>query len=137
MLASFHAKTTDLIDAIPETGKIDINGVDNNGVTPLHYAIIGSNPKIIVPHLLQKGADPNVADKKLVTPLHKAANFAKDMDIIDFLFNHPDVDVNYLDNWGRNALYYATINENGLRERIANLLRRKAPRKEKTNRMRW
>ncbi len=36
------------------------------------------------------------------------------------------MDVNYLNNWGRNALYYATINENGHGERIANLLKEKS-----------
>jgi ankyrin repeat protein len=103
MLASFHAKTTDLIDAIPETGKIDINGVDNNGVTPLHYAIIGPNPTIIVPHLLQKGANPNGAGRNGITPLHLATQFAKDVQLVEILLNHPDVDINRLDNAGRNG----------------------------------
>jgi ankyrin repeat protein len=193
-LASRHAKTTDVIDVVLETGKFDINGVDNDGKTPLHYAVEGSDRAIIVPHLIEKGADPNIGEKggitpvhvaaalnrdldildrlvsayenvnvnqcdcdgltalhsaalasnvtaarillskganpnaalqNGVTPLHLAAKFAKDIDIVELLLNHEDTNVNYSDNIGRKALDYATINESGLGERIVNLLKEK------------
>jgi hypothetical protein len=46
--------------------------------------------------------------------------------IIELLLNHPDVDVNRLDNAGRNALDYAMNNKKGHGERIANLLKKKS-----------
>jgi ankyrin repeat protein len=46
--------------------------------------------------------------------------------IIELLLNHPDVDVNRLDNAGRNALDYAMNNAHGHGERIANLLKKKS-----------
>jgi ankyrin repeat protein len=58
------------IDVILETGKFDINGGDNGGQTPLHYAIQGINPTINARHLIEeKGADPNIANANGVTPL--------------------------------------------------------------------
>jgi ankyrin repeat protein len=193
-VAAADEETTDLIDAILETRKFDINGVDSDGRTPLHHAISGTNREINARHLLEKGADPtirnnkgdtpfhlaaqfltdthvlglmlgneikidideknndgetalhlaidksnvtavrlllsnganpNVADKDGDTPLHWAAHYAKDMDIVDLLLNHPDVDVNCLDKWGINALQWATFNAHGFGKAIGNLLREK------------
>ncbi|XP_046649266.1 serine/threonine-protein phosphatase 6 regulatory ankyrin repeat subunit B-like [Daphnia pulicaria] len=128
-VVAFDAKTTDVIDAVLETGEFDINGGDNDGQTPLQYAMQGKNPTIIVAHLLQKGADPNVADKYGFMPLTMAVFSAKDVHMVELLLNHPDVDVNYLDNWGRNALDYAEGNKHGHGERIANLLKAKGAMK--------
>jgi ankyrin repeat protein len=44
-VAAANEKTADLIDAILETKKFDINGVDNDGNTPLHHAIMGSDSR--------------------------------------------------------------------------------------------
>nr|CAH0109905.1 unnamed protein product [Daphnia galeata] len=45
-VAAKWAKTREMIDVIQENGKFDINGVDNKGYTPLHYALLGTNPTI-------------------------------------------------------------------------------------------
>ncbi|XP_046635844.1 poly [ADP-ribose] polymerase tankyrase-1-like [Daphnia pulicaria] len=124
-LASIYAKTTDLIDEVLRKGEFDINGVDNDGNTPLHYAIEGMNPAIIIPHLILKGADPNVGNKNGVTPLHKAATYAKDVQVVELFLNNPDVDVNLMDDDGRTALEYAMDNKHGLGGKIANLLKGK------------
>jgi ankyrin repeat protein len=79
-------------------------------------------------HLLQNGANPNGAGKNGITPLQAAAAFAKDVRIVELLLNHPDVDVNRLDNAGRNALDYAMNSAHGHGERIANLLKKKKRR---------
>nr|CAH0100972.1 unnamed protein product [Daphnia galeata] len=60
--ASQYAKTTELIDVILETGQFDINGVDNDGETPLHYAINGRNPTI-ARHLIQREPIPKLPTK--------------------------------------------------------------------------
>jgi ankyrin repeat protein len=80
-VASQYAKTTELIDVILETGQFDINGVDNDGETPLHYAINGRNPTI-ARHLIQMGADPKIANYNGITPLESKA-----MDLIELITN--------------------------------------------------
>ena len=80
-VASPYAKTTELIDVILETGQFDINGVDNDGETPLHYAINGRNPTI-ARHLIQMGADPKIANYNGITPLESKA-----MDLIELITN--------------------------------------------------
>jgi ankyrin repeat protein len=122
-LTSFHAKTTKLIDVILEKGKFDINGVDNDGRTPLHHALQGINPTINTAHLLQKGADPGIADKNGVTPLHMAARNAETMDLIEILLNTEAVDVNCVDKQGRTPLACARVNKHGLSQRITARLR--------------
>jgi ankyrin repeat protein len=59
--------------------------------------------------LLSKGASPNVADENKITPLHKAAKFAKDPDIVELLLNHKEVEINCFDKNKQNALYYAKV----------------------------
>ncbi len=122
-LTSFHAKTTKLIDAILEKGKFDINGVDNDGRTPLHHALQGINPTINTAHLLQKGADPGIADENGVTPLHIAARNAESMDLIDLLLNTEAVDMNCVDKQGWTPLSCARDNKYGLGQRIIARLR--------------
>jgi ankyrin repeat protein len=80
--ASFSAKTTDIIDAILETGKFDINGVDSDGNTPLHYAMGGTNCEKNVPHLIRKGADPNIANNEGNKSFQLAPLFLTDTDVL-------------------------------------------------------
>ncbi|XP_046452784.1 putative ankyrin repeat protein RF_0381 [Daphnia pulex] len=110
--ASFLAKTTDVIDAILETGKFDINGGDREGVTPLHFAIMGTNLETIARHLIQKGADPNIANKRGNTALHFAALYAKTIETITLILENKQVDINHRDELGRTALHYAIEKKN-------------------------
>jgi ankyrin repeat protein len=102
-----YAKTTDLIDVIVETGKFNIKGVDNDGLTPLHHAIIGSFSKKNVPHLIKLGADPNIADKNGITPLHLAAKNEETTELIDIILENGQCNVNPVDNNGKTPLHYA------------------------------
>jgi ankyrin repeat protein len=115
----------DILNLLLESGKVDINEtIPRFGKTALHLAVLQSNTAVSR-FLLSKGANPNVTDKYGQTPLHLAAEYAKDMDIVELLLNHPDVDVNYFDNGGDSALDRAKYNKKGHGERIANLLKEK------------
>lgn len=70
-VASRYAKTTELIDIVLETDKFDINEGDNDGDTPLHYAMQSTN-KRIARYLIQKGANITIANAVGITPLHMA-----------------------------------------------------------------
>ncbi|EFX83083.1 hypothetical protein DAPPUDRAFT_240585 [Daphnia pulex] len=111
-LASLFAETTDLIDVVLESGKFDINGTDNVGSTPLHYAIMGANWEINTRHLIGKGADPNIADKKGNTPLHLAASHAKAIETISLILENQQVDINHINKGGGTALHHAIIAQN-------------------------
>jgi ankyrin repeat protein len=64
------------------------------------------------------GADPSIADKNRVTPLHLAARNAESMDLIELLLNTEAVNVNCVDNQGRIPLACARDNKHGLGEKI-------------------
>ncbi|XP_046651126.1 serine/threonine-protein phosphatase 6 regulatory ankyrin repeat subunit B-like [Daphnia pulicaria] len=106
-LASLTAKTTDLIDALLETEKFDISGTDNRGNTPLHHAILGSNCEINTRHLIGKGADPTIANKKGFTPLHYAARYAKTIETIRLIMENKQVDISSRDVNGWTPLHHA------------------------------
>jgi ankyrin repeat protein len=69
-LAAYFAKTTDTLKVILETGAFDVNRVDENGDTALFYALAGYNSPGNVCHLIEKGADPDIANRKNVTPMN-------------------------------------------------------------------
>jgi ankyrin repeat protein len=118
-VAAANDKTmADLIDAILETGKFDIDGVDNDGRTPLHYAIMGTNYERNVPHLIGKGADPSVPDNNGITPLHMAVIHAESLDLIDILLKTKKLDVNDYDDNGLAARDCARYNKHGLGDTI-------------------
>lgn len=52
--------------------RVDVNAADDEGRTPLVFAVIGENAAI-VKYLLDHGADPDKADDDGLTPLHSAA----------------------------------------------------------------
>jgi cytohesin len=122
-MAVWYDSDFEILNLLLESGKVDINETTEYGQTALHMAIRESNTAT-AEFLLSKGANPNVADKRGDTPLHWAARNAKDMDIVELLVNHKDVDVNYLNNnSGCSALDYAKKNKHGLSETIVNLLK--------------
>jgi ankyrin repeat protein len=107
-VASLYAETTDLIDVILETGKLDINGVDNNGWTPLHWAINKTSySKVNAGHLIRKGADPTIANKEGDTPLHWAASHAEEIETINLILENDQVDINSRNKNGWTALHRA------------------------------
>ena len=79
LLTPLHYASCNEINA-PETIVVllhygaDINAKDENGLTPLHYAV-RRNDQEVVKVLLNEGANVNVKDNDGLTPLH----FAKEI----------------------------------------------------------
>lgn len=48
-----------------------VNMTDEEGYTPLHLAVIAGN-KVIIRHLLSRGADVNIVDSELHSVVHWA-----------------------------------------------------------------
>ncbi|KAJ6172997.1 hypothetical protein N7485_005809 [Penicillium canescens] len=91
----------------------DINARDNQGATPLHYAI-SNHFDAVVKFLLEIGGDAAVGGINNRTVLHQLA--ARYMDgepigraLIDILLSH-DVKINRQDNNGNTALHLMTRN---------------------------
>ena len=86
--------------------KADINAVDNNGKTALHYACEGGD-LYSVKLLIKSGADINKRDILGKTMLMYAVE-NENFDLIKYLVEDLKVDINEKDDWGQNAIFYAT-----------------------------
>ena len=80
------------------------NAKDKHGWTPLHWAALGSNVKI-VRVLLKHGADPNAKDKYGWTPLHSVALMGR-VDVVKIMLEH-GADPRIADKEGHIPLDYA------------------------------
>ena len=68
---ALHGETSKLVTELAEDA-VDVNPRDDNGATPLHYAVYSSSPSA-VQILLDAGAEPNSLDDSLMSPLHYAS----------------------------------------------------------------
>lgn len=84
----------------------DINISDNNGKTALHYACEGGD-LYSVKLLIKSGADINKKDILGKTILMYAVE-NEHLDLIRYLVEDLKVDINEKDDWGQNAVFYAT-----------------------------
>ena len=84
--------------------KAFIDDKANEGGTPLHYAIVNNQVKVLR-LLLQEGANINLSDKKGITPLLLAIKRKANISIINTLLSfQPNIYLN--DNKGRTIFYY-------------------------------
>jgi ankyrin repeat protein len=95
-----------------------INAKDNEGLTPLHYAVVTGH-KDLVSLLIARGADINARDNRGATPLHLAVDRVQ-REIAHFLISR-GADINAQTNNGKTALAWAQ--ERGYSE-MAEFLRR-------------
>ena len=96
----------------------DVNAKDDNGWTPLHFAVYYGH-KEIVELLIAKGADVNAKDKNGWTPLHLAAENGRKQ--VAELLIAKGADVNAKDKNGWTPLHLAV---DGGHTEIADLLRK-------------
>ncbi len=124
-VAAFYATDTKIIDLLLEKKEtVNIDDCDKFGVTALHHAAMASNITT-ARHLLAKGADINRRDKRGLSPLHVAAFFAKDMDLINLFLNNTKIDLHYCDELGQNVIAYAQKNTYGMRKEIIDRVKEK------------
>ncbi|XP_068638058.1 ankyrin repeat domain-containing protein EMB506, chloroplastic-like isoform X2 [Aristolochia californica] len=91
------------MDKLIEHG-VDIDSVDKDGFTALHWAVMGKQ-EAVISHLLRKGANLHVSDKDGATPLHYAVQVGA-MQTVKLLIKYK-VDVNVADHEGWTPLHVA------------------------------
>ena len=56
-----------------QAARVDVNNRDHLGRTPLFISVKANKDTDLVKFLIQSGADPNISDNELNSPLHVAA----------------------------------------------------------------
>ncbi|XP_014230836.1 ankyrin-1-like [Trichogramma pretiosum] len=112
-------------DEIQQT--VQVNAVDNNGKTPLHYAVIRGS-KQIAEALLRRGADPTLVTANGSSLLHFFCQSRYNAELEELLFNDDKqqmVQIDAKDKLGNTPLHLAAANFEDTRQ-IEYLLRRGA-----------
>ena len=86
--------------------KADINAADNNGKTALHYSC-ECGDLYSVKLLIKNSADIHKRDILGKTILMYAVE-NENLNLIKYLVEELNVDINEKDDWGQNAIFYAT-----------------------------
>lgn len=86
---------------------IDVNSIDDSGLTPLSVAVEYKKMDII-PDLLSHGADPHDPDVDGNSLLHWAVRRLK-YQLVQYLLEH-NANPNYQNNQGQTPLYWMAIN---------------------------
>jgi len=92
----------------------DINGRDEMGCTPLHYAMHDDDQESrenftrCVGHLLKHGADVEAQNKRGSTPLHLAASRMSEKTVQFLIENNPDINIDLRNNNDQTALHKAS-----------------------------
>lgn len=85
-------------------GGVKINIADDDGDTPLHYAVKNNN-KAVVMQLLKCGANPKPINNRGTAPIFKATS----VEMLNFSIEHKLGDVAEKDKWGNTLLHDAML----------------------------
>ncbi|XP_033856922.3 transient receptor potential cation channel subfamily A member 1-like [Acipenser ruthenus] len=100
-----------LIEAIINTTDSEgLNVTDNKGNTPLHLAVKNKQSESCRT-LLELGADPNILNANLMSPLHMAINLRHN-EIVEVLLSHSSVDMNLEGDLGNTPVMLACSIDN-------------------------
>ncbi|XP_066508040.1 transient receptor potential cation channel subfamily A member 1-like [Hoplias malabaricus] len=95
---------------IQVAGLQDLNAVDEEGNTPLHWAV-QKDQRGSCSTLLSLGADPNILNKSLLSPLHLAVSLRHN-GLVEQLLSHSQTDVNLEGDLGNTPLILAASVDN-------------------------
>jgi ankyrin repeat protein len=101
---------------------IDLNSKDNDGRTPLSWAVAEKGNREVVDLLLKRGSGINFQDDNGRTPLSWAVAVRGNQEVVELLLGEDDIDLNSKDNDGRTPLSYA-VTKRGNEEVVELLLR--------------
>ena len=85
-------------------GGVKINIADDDGDTPLHYAVANNNKAVVI-ELLKCGANPKILNNRGATPIFKA----KTVDMINFSLKHKLGSIAEKNKWGNTLLHDAML----------------------------
>ncbi|URA09700.1 ankyrin repeat domain-containing protein [Thermospira aquatica] len=105
LLLAISQKNFEAVQNAIETKKASVAYRDVNKRTPLHWAVIAGDLKIVA-YLVHKGADLEAREKNGATPLHFAA-YSKNLDIVKYLIQK-GASINAQDSFGWTPLHYYT-----------------------------
>ena len=100
---SFHNSTV-MIKYIVSLG-FDINNIDKNSWTPLHYAVRNNRELTVIKYLIESGADIKAVTKDGKNLLHFVA-FNNELSVVKYVLNL-GLDINTTDENGWTPLQYA------------------------------
>lgn len=86
---------------------IDLSEKDSERKTALHWAAVADNQDITRQLLTTQRVDVNARDNDGATPLHLAAGYGEEGDVVAVLLNAPQTDINARDKEGRTPLHRA------------------------------
>lgn len=121
LLEAIHSESIPTIEALVKAG-YDVNFNAMNAVQPLHYAIVSDAGGEMVPVLLKAGANPDVRNSEMDTPLIVASGLGLPI-IVDQLLLH-GCDVSAQGCEGYTALHHAI--QSGYMKIIDKLLKKGA-----------
>ncbi|MFA5306951.1 MAG: ankyrin repeat domain-containing protein, partial [Candidatus Babeliales bacterium] len=114
-IAAAHALPNVVDILLRYKDQIDINAQNNLGETPLHTSVRIAGTKeflysqkahLIIPKLINTGANPNIPIKSGATPLHTAILMHQDQ-IVATLLTAPTIDISIQNALGKTPLDYA------------------------------
>ncbi|KAL5602094.1 hypothetical protein FOBRF1_009627 [Fusarium oxysporum] len=112
-------KRTNFLDVLNRTGEVDPQIRDNDGLSPLHLAVMRS--EVEMSELKKLGLDLNFLTSDQQNVLHLACRARKASLVAQILETVPNIDMNQEDQFGRTPLHYAC--SSGDPEIVAWLLR--------------
>ncbi|MCX7882016.1 MAG: ankyrin repeat domain-containing protein [Brevinematales bacterium] len=105
LLLAISQKNFETVQHLIENKKASVFFRDVNKRTPLHWAVIAGDLKIVA-YLIYKGADIEAREKNGATPLHFVA-YSKNLDIVKYLIQNK-AEINATDYAGWTPLHYYT-----------------------------
>jgi|GEM_PF-3366218 len=101
----------EIIKKIININGIDINKIDNDGMTPFSLAVMSQNLEIIKLLSNQKEIDINKADNNGESPIDRAIKYGN-IEIVKYLLTSVNLNINQMDKNNQTPIYYSVLGNN-------------------------